>query len=450
MRIKKINIWDDSQNRGYEHVIIEIKGDNIPENFYDLCFSIERPGFAESHLAYDSDVGTSWAGSESEKTRLEPELSERVDNSLVLMIGPAVVQHISRGNYTFRLCYSDGNVLAKKVMVWDVKEPIGTFTFKRETDIPSPQADSTVFNSEMGALRERVEKAEQDGDETEFEAAISAILELAPEDGWAIRKREDFLVRQEEKKLKELLNQAQGAYEEKEIEKAEAILNDIEAIRPSYPPAQELKKKMAQGEDTSLDQGTTPVKTNDPEPNSRFVVVVSCVLLAIALAGGGYYFLTKDSETSPEKETSVTLMTETADPKLVFEDCRKGSLTADECYEEAKRIIGGIKDAPDQNLVATAERIFEVSAKAGHAEANRQLGLLYDPGKNLTDDRKTQRPAKAALAYDYYKQAIDKGSTKACDDLELLHSWLKNHAGSDQTLTLLLKVKKWNLSNCGR
>ncbi len=452
MRIKKVTIWDDSQNRGYQHAVIEVEADNIPDNYNGWLFAIERPGFAESHMANDplGDMDNPWSGSESENTRLEPEgYIERDGNCILIRIGKQIVRHMQRGNYTFRLIDAGGHEISRKVIVWDVKVPVKPFRFESSATV-QPQVTKQKEDSKLIVLRTDLEQSALDGDEVKFERLFSEISELSPEDPEAIQIREDFFVRQEENRLKELMIEAEEAYDRNDLDTITTILDQIDSIRPGYPPAERLKKKMKP--DTPPVQEPTPIPEDDPRPKKpKGIVVTICILVVLLLAGCGYFFY-KKGETSGTKSTPA--QTEDAQvsksPETILSQCRDGSLDVGQCYAEGLSILKKVEKNPDPNRVAMAEHIFETAANNGHAEASRQLGVLYDPAKSLTPDRRTQRPAKPSLAYDYYKKAIDTGSEQACKDLKALHSWLKKNAGSDQTMALLLKVKKWNLSECGR
>jgi len=361
-------------------------------------------------------------------------LSEIDGNKLFLMIGPSIVRHMSRGNYVLRLINANGDPIGKKVLIWNVRNPLkengwnarNPLKENEPSKIKDPPEELDNTSSQLDELRELVNKAEEDGNDTELEEYLLKFLTLLPEDKWALQKLEDLRVNKEEKKLKNFMVQAEKAYEKKEFKTAQKFLDNIDTMRPAYPPAEELKKKLKERL-----KGTIKAR------KKKIIWGISLAFAGIALILLWFFFHSKHN---PKQQNL----------QVVLDACQNGTMTSGQCYKEAQRILAQVKDAPDQNLVALAEIILESSASAGYGEANRILGHLYDPSSNLTPDRRTQRSPRATLAYDYYKKAIDQGAADACEDLMRLHDWVQNHAFQNWELSLLLTVKQWNLSNCGR
>ena len=401
MRIKKIKVWDESHNLGYDHAVIEIKGEGFPENLDGLCFSIERPGYAEPYLSRQPMGNeTAWAGADSERTRLDPEGHPQLSgDKLCLTVGPSVVRQMSKGNYTLKLMDGASGPLAKKVMVWDVKTRPGVVISpppKSPIEDP-PYSPPPVQEPEPPPIVDPPPKLPG----TESPPGPDPVKDTEP----------------------------------------------VTVLEPEPAPPQ---TPAAPPEQPSVRPPEHPPKTSKKAKSKLILLVVPVLLVALSVAG--WLYLNEKEKSPPQQaqqgqppSTPQTLL-----PEEVLDACQEGTMPADKCYASAQRILKDAEAKPDPDRVATVANIFEQAAdQGGLGDAYWQLGRMYDP-HDFTDDRRTQRPPDENQAHDYYRKAIEKGTAAACEDMVGLHAWWKERAMGDHMMKVLLQNKTWDFPSVCR
>ena len=88
------------------------------------------------------------------------------------------------------------------------------------------------------------------------------------------------------------------------------------------------------------------------------------------------------------------------------------------------------------------EKLFDMAASQGHAEAARRVAHLYDP-RELTPERKGQYEANIQTAYTWYRKAIDMGSDEARIDLSELHEVVREMAANENEQAQSLLNRRW-------